>query len=200
MVQEVDIHPEIIIGEWAKGFALDRHIVSSIYLGEDEYGHPRFDSKRSDLGELLYKLKYQSDRSALPIIVKTASKFIAEKRLPIDLIVSVPPSKIRGSFQPVLEIVKGIASMLHVSLCTDCLIKIKDTQELKNAFDFDERIKLLKDAFDVNEPKLNGKKVLLFDDLYQSGATINTIAKILYKKGKVGGVYVVALTLSKYKT
>ncbi len=62
-------------GRWRYGFALDYHTVSSTYLGDDEYGHPMFDTKRSDLGELLYRLKYRSDASVLDEIVQVAARF-----------------------------------------------------------------------------------------------------------------------------
>ena len=32
-----------------------------VYLGDDEYGHPRFNTTRSEPGEALYQLKYRAD-------------------------------------------------------------------------------------------------------------------------------------------
>jgi len=54
----VEINPKIITGCWTEGFALDFHTLSSEFIGDDEYGHPQFDTKRSEIGELLYRLKY----------------------------------------------------------------------------------------------------------------------------------------------
>jgi len=55
------IHPIRIPGRWRDGYALDVHTVASTYLGDDEYGHARFETSRSAAGELLYRLKYQGD-------------------------------------------------------------------------------------------------------------------------------------------
>jgi hypothetical protein len=44
----IETSPKGIEGEWASGYALDFHILSSEYLGGDEYGRPRFDTKWSD--------------------------------------------------------------------------------------------------------------------------------------------------------
>ena len=42
---------------------LDKHTLSSTYLGDDEFGHPRFDTKRSEVAEALYQVKYRGDFS-----------------------------------------------------------------------------------------------------------------------------------------
>jgi hypothetical protein len=69
----VEINPKPITGNWTEGFALDFHTLSSEYIGDDEYGHPQFDTKRSDVGELLYRLKYGKDKSVLGDIIAIAS-------------------------------------------------------------------------------------------------------------------------------
>src|SRR5688572_33431110 len=69
-----------IPGRWRDGFALDFHTLSSTHLGYDEFGHAIFDTKRSELGELLYQLKYQSNQSTIPEIVEAAAGFRSEER------------------------------------------------------------------------------------------------------------------------
>jgi hypothetical protein len=57
----VEVHPAPIDGPWIEGFVLDRHVISSVpigYLGE----HMQFETIRSALGELVYQLKYRTDR------------------------------------------------------------------------------------------------------------------------------------------
>ncbi len=56
-------------GNWKSGKAFDLHTVSSTHLGTDEFGHDRFDSQRSEVGELVYQLKYKADKSAVSKIV-----------------------------------------------------------------------------------------------------------------------------------
>jgi len=72
----VEIHPKRIRGDWAEGFVLDDHTLRSEFIGHDEYGHPQFDTIRSETGELLYKLKYKKDKSVIGDIISTASEFI----------------------------------------------------------------------------------------------------------------------------
>ena len=42
--------------------------------------------------------------------------------------------------------------------------KIKDTLELKDVFDYQQRIKLLQGAFKVDRDAVGGKRILLVDD------------------------------------
>ena len=49
------VNRQKIEGKWRAGIALDLHTVSSTYLGVDEAGHDRFETKRSEMGDLLYR-------------------------------------------------------------------------------------------------------------------------------------------------
>ena len=50
-----------INGPWKKGIVLDKHVLKSEYLGDNEYGRPMFVTKRSDIGQALFLLKYRKD-------------------------------------------------------------------------------------------------------------------------------------------
>ena len=52
------------------------HTESSIYLGVDEFGHDHYDTKRTEMGEYVYKLKYKSDLSVIPQIIEIIIKKI----------------------------------------------------------------------------------------------------------------------------
>jgi hypothetical protein len=57
----INITPISLIGNWLEGFALGLHTISSEFSGYDEFGHEVFNTKRSEIGELLYRLKYKSE-------------------------------------------------------------------------------------------------------------------------------------------
>lgn len=124
------INPKKLAGRWVDGYALDLHTRYSVPMGEDEYGHPRFDTKRTEMGELLYRLKYASDQTVIGEIV--------------------------------------------------------------------ERLRTLEGAHAIDPLPVAGKSVLLFDDLYRSGATMNAIAALLLDTGKAAKV--IALTLTKTRS
>jgi len=84
-------------GPWSEGFVLERqHTLSSTLIGHDSNGNPQFDTKRSELGELVYRLKNRSDRKALTPIAEAAVEFIKGWAPKVDAIVPVPPSRKRA--------------------------------------------------------------------------------------------------------
>ena len=74
------------------------------------------------------------------------------------------------------------------------MTKAKNTAQLKNIFDYTTRTEILKDAFSVDAPKTKGKRPLLIDDLYRSGATVSAIAQLLSTTGRAHAVYLLTLT------
>ncbi|WP_180380065.1 ComF family protein [Campylobacter porcelli] len=60
------------------------------------------------------------------------------------------------------------------------------------------RARILKDAFRCDK-RYKNKKILLIDDLFRSGATLNEITKTLYTQGEVDNVYVLCFTKTRSK-
>jgi len=191
------IAPKKISGEWNDGYALDFHTLMSTLVGYDEFGHERYLTTYTEIGELLYGLKYRGDRSKIAAIVDIAAEFVTSKKWKVDLVIPVPPSKSRH-FQPVMALAEGLARKLGVKFCGDCIVKVRDTPELKNEFDPVKRAKSLKGAFNANGVEVKRKAVLLFDDLYRSGATANEICSTLIRNGGASAIYV--LTVTKTRT
>lgn len=194
-----NIRPMRIPRRWREGFVLDYHTLSSTYLGEDEYGHPMFDTKRSDVGELLYRLKYRLDNSALEELVLTVARFVQSWNPGATVIVPVPPSRSGRPQQPVRTIAEALGKQVGIPVEPNAVIHAKETPELKNVYDYDERLRLLEGAHTVAPALVAGQKVLLFDDLYRSGATMNAITAALYDQGGVVDVYALAITRTRSK-
>jgi competence protein ComFC len=191
----VKFQARTIIGAWRSGYALDLHTLTSTYVGDDEYGHPRFDTRRSELGDLLYQLKYNSDRTTVEKIAEAAAAFLGQWKPGIDLLVPVPPSTARSA-PPVALIAQSLSQRIGVPVI-DCVKRIRDVQQLKDVSDLDERLKLLEGLHAVDKGAVNGRGVLLFDDLYRSGATLNAITKALYEGG---AKEVFALTITRTRS
>jgi predicted amidophosphoribosyltransferase len=162
---------------------LDLHTSSSMYLGDDEFGHPQFETVRTEIGELLFKLKYRNDEGAVTDLADAAEGFIRSWRTDFSVIVPVPPTRTYRVLQPVLRLASEIGLRLAVPVAADAVRKLKAFSELKNVYDAEERRKLLEGAFEVNPKHVSGERVLLFDDLYRSGATMNAIAERITAAG-----------------
>lgn len=95
----------------------------------------------------------------------------------------MPPSRARTAFQPVVEIARAIGKRLAKPVETAAVRKVRDTPELKDVFDYQERLKLLQGAFQVRRDAVGDKRILLVDDLYRSGATATVVAQDLLTGG-----------------
>jgi predicted amidophosphoribosyltransferase len=175
---------------------LDLHTLSSTHVGDDEFGHPQFDTKRSPAGELLYRLKYRADRTAVPELVEALVSFVCSWRPPIDAIVPVPPTRAR-SLQPVLLLGEALGKGIGVDFGADWVRRAKDVPESKNVFEYHERVRLLADAHDLDESRVAGRKILIFDDLYRSGATMNSVAAALEDRGRASETFALTLTRTR---
>jgi predicted amidophosphoribosyltransferase len=172
-----------IYGSWAEGWVLDLHTSSSTYLGDDEFGHPQFETVRTEIGELLFKLKYRNDEGVITDLVDAAEAFIRSWRIDFSVIVPVPPTRTDRLLQPVLRLASDVGERLRVPVAAEAVRKLKSFSELKNVYDAEERRKLLEGSFEVNPKQVSGQRVLLFDDLYRSGATMNAIAESITAAG-----------------
>lgn len=195
----VNIRPMRIPGRWREGFALDYHTLESTYMGDDEYGHPMFDTKRSEVGELLYRLKYRSDKSVLEDLVQTAAEFLRFWNPGVSAIIPVPPSRSGRPQQPVHLLAEALSKQLGIPVRADSVLKVKEVPELKNVYGYEERLRLLEGAHKVQPSVVAGQKVLLFDDLYRSGATMNAITAVLYDQGQAAEVYALTITRTRSK-
>lgn len=185
-----------LVGNWTKGSAYDIHTLSSTYLGVDSHGHDHYDSQRSEMGQLLYELKYQRNQSVVSRIVGLLlSTYRGLEKA--DVIIPVPASKVRA-LQPVTEVAKALGASVNVPV-SEALIKQAGGEELKNIADPSERVSKLGNliSFDAENYDLAGKNVLLLDDLYRSGSTLTVATDVIFKAGAKN---VVVLTLTKTRS
>ncbi|MCY2952948.1 MAG: ComF family protein [Planctomycetota bacterium] len=190
-------NPAEVQGAWRRGWTLDVHTTSSTFLGYDQNGREQYDTKRSPLGELVYQLKYRGQQTAAQVAAVMADFFDNEPNTlaRIDVIVPMPPSTVRA-VQPVAQIAEELGKRLGKPLVPDAIRKIRETPELKNIRDLEERRELLDLAFEVDRSTVNGKGILLIDDLYRSGATANAVTVALTGAG-ASRVYFLAATRTR---
>jgi competence protein ComFC len=145
---------------------------------------------------MVYRLKYRHDDAVLESIVEAAVDFLSRWKPPVEMLVPAPPSNMARRNQPVLEVAKRISEKMSVSLCDMCVQKIKATGQMKD-LDFSKRIEVLSDAYAVDAEAISGRRLLLFDDLYDSGATANMLTKALLGHGGAEAVYLLTLTQTR---
>ncbi|MBR2744037.1 MAG: ComF family protein [Clostridia bacterium] len=185
------LNPVRIYGVWDEGIVLDNHMLKSIFIGYDENGKERFENTRTEIGELIYQLKYQKNRESLKKIMCLLRDILDRWNLSkkIDVVIPVPPSNKLREYQPVFEISKEIAAYLKKECRTDLLSKESNLQ-VKDGYNISGMIKKIGD---IDKPA----NVLVIDDLYSTGATLNETCKILKNDINVKKIYCIAMTKTK---
>lgn len=190
----VKINHTEIVGKWEKGYALDVHTTSSKLAGHDAQGRPKFVNTYSPMGELVNRLKYHDEPAAADEIVTTAARFLWPRRANVDVIVPVPWSTPRP-FQPVDLIADGIGAALSIPVVR-CVSKIRSTPAVKG-LSAEGRAGALKGVFAVIPGFVTGKRVLLIDDVFDTGATMNEITSVLLDDAKAATVYALTMTTTR---
>ncbi len=114
-----------------------------------------------------------------------------------DIIICVPmyiKKKLLRGYNQCELIANELASKLQIQKQFNNLIKIKDTKK-QSTLKREERLLNVKEAFKLKDnTKIASKKVILFDDIYTTGSTVNECSKIL-KQGGASEVLVITLAI-----
>lgn len=182
-------------GPWNAGWALNKHMLQSTYLGDDEYGHPRFESVRTDVGEATYQLKYRQDWGQAEHLARALLDHVVPKFAEIGFIVPMPASTARAR-QPVTEVAQALGALSGIPVFPDLLRKASHGKSLKDLATKVEKIEAIGNSFSVHDA-IEGDgpwNVLVVDDLFHTGASMEAACAALRKYPKVSRVYVAALT------
>ena len=183
-----------IQGPWDLGYSLDKHTISSTYKGDNEQGHPQFDTIRTEAGEALFLLKYRFDKSQVDILAEEMVHLVRGCFASIDFILPMPPSKQRVA-QPVMQITRQMAAKMGVPCLENMLVKTGKTAQMKDIPVRDDRISALCSAFVVNDVLSDGKyDVLVVDDLYDTGSSLEAATIMLREYGKIRKIFVATVT------
>lgn len=184
-----------IRGPWDCGWVLDKHTLKSVYLGDDAYGHAQFDTTRTEVGEATYQLKYRTDWAQVKLLAQTIADHIYPKFSQVGFILPMPAST-RRARQPVTEVANELGALVKVPVFDNILLKTANGTSLKNLNSKEEKVAAIGNSFSVNDAITNNGKwnVLVVDDLFHTGASMDAACKVLRTYPKVGNIYVAALT------
>ncbi|MDW8365772.1 MAG: RecQ family ATP-dependent DNA helicase [Abditibacteriales bacterium] len=175
-------HPRPLLGSWHAGWALDFH---SRFSGSTW--------QRSGVGELVHRLKYQNDRTALMPLVEQTMSLCAEhpELMDVDAIVPVPPSQPRPN-DPVRTFAAALSGRLNKPVRL-AVTKTRSTQPQKDLRTLAQKKANVAGAFAV-QGDVRGKRLLVVDDLFDSGATLEEVTRVLRQ---AGAAQVCVLTLTR---
>jgi len=145
--------------------------------------------------DAIHRLKYNNHVILAPAFADMLSDAAASLPAP-DMVVPVPlhADRLRQrGFNQSLLICRGIAKTLKAGISYGNLVRARATPPQVN-LKARERAENLKGAFALRDAAaFKGKRILLVDDVYTTGATIKECSKVMKK----AGAEVYALTLAR---
>ena len=146
----------------------------------------------SNVGTAIHRSKYENGGDFPDFLLrKTLSVFGRKfKEINFDLVLYLPPTK---SGNLVRNFATKFAHVINVPI-SHGLIKVRTTQEQKMFQNSYSKRENVSDAFDIEDNIVEGKTILLIDDIYDSGATLKEVGGLLTRKG---AKYIVPIVIAK---
>ena len=167
------VRPCYIKGPWKSGMVLERY--------------------RTEVGQLLSAFKYRENKKAGEKLIEFACKLLLRHNIRHDFIVPVPSSTNKEVTE---ELAQGLAKCLGIPARPGALTT-QNTTTMKKLPSREQRIETLGGAISASSRLLSGKSVLLVDDLFDTGATLEIATKVAYNQGKAKTVSVFAFAGTK---
>jgi ComF family protein len=111
------------------------------------------------------------------------------------VLVPIPLSKKKlrwRGYNQAEEIAKELSNFLKIPLISDCLFKIKETKDQVELSEKERRKNVRGTFFVKNKEKIVGRNILLVDDVFTTGATMEEADRVLKEAGakKIVGIVV----------
>lgn len=155
---------------------------------------------KDGIKEAIQNMKFKRRQWIAIEFGKILSKIVLSKfnDVKFDTVAYVPMTKlseIKRGFNQSYEIAYEISKALDIPLGTDILRK-KINTKTQSGLTRKERLLNVKDAFSVAKPELvEDKIILLTDDVFTTGATLNECSKMLKKAGALA-VYTTTVAMT----
>jgi hypothetical protein len=141
----------------------------------DRWRHPGNPAKADELAELM---------------ARVVQRHPAYRRS--ELIVPVLGSNSDKPFDLPQAVCRSLSRRLNIPMAIDVLSKVRDTKPMKDVRTIPEKVNNVEGVFRADEQLVNGKRVLLVDDIYQTGFSINEVGRALRVAGALSVVGLVA--------
>jgi competence protein ComFC len=145
--------------------------------------------------QAVHQLKYNNFKALAFPLAQLLAEYLETRLLPVEVIVPVPlhPRRLRerGYNQSAL-LARELGRLTSLPVVEDSLFRLTDTPAQARAANAEIRRSNVEGVFACREGKLEGKQVLLIDDVCTTGATLDSCA-IALKRAGVSSVWGLAL-------
>ena len=154
---------------------------------------------KEPVNEAIYAFKYKNRRTYGEIFARELAKvyggFLQKQR--VELILPIPLHKSRRrerGYNQTEILAKYLGEYTGIEVDSTSLVRMKKTSPQKRNND-KERKKNIRNAFALKK-KINAENVVLIDDIYTTGSTLDEAARILKKSG-VTNVYFLTISVGQ---
>lgn len=155
--------------------------------------------KRGVAQSIIHNLKYKANTEVGEMLGRWYGSELAERQWKLDAIIPVPLHRakfVKRGFNQSEHFGIGLSEALEVPICTDWVIRsrITATQTKKSKL---ERWQNVNSIYTATQPdQIDGKYIMVVDDVLTTGATIGELVSLLVAHGAVG-IYVITIAAGK---
>ena len=136
--------------------------------------------------QAIHQLKYKNLRALAESLAELLSDYLVAHPVPGEVLVPVPLHqkrlRERGYNQSAL-LAEEVGKLNGLSVVDDCLVRERHAPPQVRTSNVEERRGNVAGAFVCHDRRLQGKQVLLIDDVSTSGATLDACAAVLKAAG-----------------
>ncbi len=152
---------------------------------------------------IIHKMKFESRYKVCIDMAAILTFYYADYIKSHDIIMPVVLNRRRlaeRGYNQSKIIAASIGRRTKVAVDTKSVKRTKNTKKLSMAKDIDERLRIIDNAFKINTKYsrgLEGKSILLIDDIFTTGITVNAISKIIRDNVNVSKIDVLCVAKPK---
>jgi competence protein ComFC len=138
--------------------------------------------------QAIHQLKYQNLKAISSSLAALLADYLLLTPLPGEVFVPVPlhPRRLRErGYNQAALLAKELGKLTNLPVITDCLIRVKEAKPQVRTATVKERRENVINAFICHGDKINGKQIILIDDVCTSGATLEACATALKSNGAI---------------
>jgi len=136
--------------------------------------------------QAIYELKYHNLRALAAPLAEMLGDYLSASPLPAEVLVPVPlhPRRLRErGYNQSRLLARELGRLVNLAMIDDCLVRQRHTPPQARTSNAAERRSNIAGAFACRDQRLQGKQVLLIDDVATSGATLDACAAVLKASG-----------------
>jgi hypothetical protein len=140
---------------------------------------------RTEIGELTYQAKYKKKKEKTRMLGVKVCEFIrSHPTYKSAKTVMATPSSSGRDYDVPSELVKYIATELKIENLSPLIQKNRTTKPMKDCKTNEEKLENVRDVYVITQnTKMKKRDIILIDDIYQTGFTMNEVGRVLLEAG-----------------